>query len=119
MAISLKQELWILDFVDGGQSWAMSMIQVALNQSEPINLAAMAVHHIIDEDLVDCKPYTTFNIPNKLNTRYLIGHNIDYDIKAMQRTGFDFNAQLRQSFEPICTLAMARRLWLTLGKAIH
>lgn len=79
--------------------------------SEPISLGAMAVHHILDEDLKDCKPFTDFKIPVRLNTRYLIGHNIDYDVQAMNRTGFDFNAQLIQPFEAICTLAMARRLW--------
>ena len=78
---------------------------------EPISLGAMAVHHILDEDLKDCKPFTDFKIPVRLNTRYLIGHNIDYDVQAMNRTGFDFNAQLIQPFEAICTLAMARRLW--------
>lgn len=103
-----------ISFVDGELVMGYEHDLGRFKPSEPISLAAMAVHHIIDEDLVDCKPYTTFNIPNKLNTRYLIGHNVDYDIKAMQRTGFDFNAQLRQSFEPICTLAMARRLWPTL-----
>lgn len=82
--------------------------------SEPISLAAMAIHHIIDDDLINCESYTTFKIPKKLNTRYLIGHNIQYDIDAMNRTGFDFNAQLLRPFEPICTLAMARRLWPTL-----
>lgn len=79
--------------------------------SESISLGAMAVHHIFDEDLQDCQPYTDFKIPQKLNTRYLIGHNIDYDVQAMNRAGFDFNAQLFDPFQSICTLAMARRLW--------
>lgn len=76
--------------------------------SEPISLGAMAVHHIVDEDLVRCPSFTTFKWP-KDNIQYLIGRNIDYDIEAVKRAGVDTS-----NIKPICTLAMARYLWPTL-----
>ncbi|HAV5431496.1 TPA: 3'-5' exonuclease [Acinetobacter baumannii] len=76
--------------------------------SEPISLGAMAVHHIVDEDLVKCPSFKTFKWP-KDHIQYLIGHNIDYDIEAVKRAGEDTS-----HIKPICTLAMARYLWPTL-----
>ena len=76
--------------------------------SEPISLAAMAVHHIIDEDLVKCPSFTKFEMP-KNDVQYLIGHNIDYDITAINRAGTDTTG-----IKSICTLAMARHIWPTL-----
>ena len=73
--------------------------------SEPISLAAMAVHHIVDEDLVKCPPFTKFKMPMN-EVQYLIGHNIDYDIAAVNRAGTD-----TAGIKTICTLAMARYLW--------
>jgi exodeoxyribonuclease X len=46
------------------------------NPGKPIELGALATHHIMDEDLVDCPPYSEFALPP---CEYLIGHNIDYD----------------------------------------
>ena len=31
--------------------------------SEPISIAAMAIHHIVDEDLVKCPSFTKFKLP--------------------------------------------------------
>lgn len=76
--------------------------------SEPISLAAMAVHHIVDEDLIKCPSFTKFKMPKDV-VEYLIGHNIDYDIAAVNRTGTD-----TRGIKAICTLAMARYLWPTL-----
>lgn len=76
--------------------------------SEPISLGAMAVHHIVDEDLVKCPSFTKFKMP-KDDVEYLIGHNIDYDIAAIQRAGTDATG-----IKAICTLAMARYMWPTL-----
>jgi len=45
--------------------------------SKPIGIAALATHHILDEELVDCPPSRTFRLPEGL--QYLIGHNIDFD----------------------------------------
>lgn len=73
--------------------------------SEPISISAMAVHHIVDEDLIKCPSFTKFRLP-KADIEYLIGHNIDYDIDAVNRAGCDTT-----NIKRICTLAIARYLW--------
>ena len=64
----------------------------------------MAVHHILETDLADQPHYTTFKLPAE--TQYIIGHNIDYDIRAIQKCGVDTS-----SIKAICTLALARKVW--------
>ncbi|WP_316348494.1 putative quorum-sensing-regulated virulence factor [Desulfuromonas acetoxidans] len=64
-----------------------------------ISMGAMATHHIMEEDLVDCLPSSTFRLPE---TRYLIGHNVDFDWRA---------AGSPQNVKRICTLALCRDLW--------
>lgn len=72
--------------------------------NQPISYGAMAVHHILEHDLIDQPLYTTFKLPTE--TEYIIGHNIDYDIQAIARCGVE-TAHLK----PICTLALARFVW--------
>lgn len=48
---------------------------------KPITLAALATHHIKDEDLHDCPPSWTFSLPAGVD--YLIGHNVDFDWRAI------------------------------------
>ena len=79
----------------------------SLEEGTEIHYASMAVHHIIPEDLADKPLYTTFRLPQ--NTIYLIGHNIDYDIEALARCGQDTT-----HIKGICTLALARDIWLGL-----
>ncbi len=74
--------------------------------SEPISLGAMAVHNIVDEDLIKCPSFTKFKIPDEFKVEYLIGHNIDYDIAAMNRAGINTSG-----IKTICTLAIARYMW--------
>ena len=69
------------------------------NPKKPIELGALATHHILDEDLKDCPDYTEFSIPNA--TEFIIGHNVDYDWNIVG------NPNIRR----ICTLALSRRLW--------
>lgn len=71
---------------------------------EPISYAAMAVHHILESDLVDQPHYSNFRLPNE--TVYMIGHNIDYDLRAIEKCGVN-----TQHIKAICTLALARRVW--------
>ncbi|MEG1233551.1 MAG: exonuclease domain-containing protein [Acinetobacter sp.] len=71
---------------------------------EPISYAAMAVHHILESELVGQPHYTTFQLPE--NTTYIIGHNIDYDIRAIAKCGIDTS-----NIKAICTLALARLVW--------
>ena len=71
---------------------------------EKISYAAMAVHHILEADIVDQPNFGTFTLPTE--TVYIIGHNIDYDIRAIQTCGVD-----TQHIKAICTLALARLVW--------
>lgn len=71
---------------------------------EPISYGSMAVHHILESDIVDQPLYTTFKLPTEVE--YIIGHNIDYDIKAIERCGISTS-----HLKPICTLALARYVW--------
>ena len=71
---------------------------------EPISYAAMAVHHILESELVGQPHYTTFSLPQE--TTYIIGHNIDYDIRAIEKCGVDTS-----KIKAICTLALARLVW--------
>lgn len=65
----------------------------------PIRLGALATHHIYDEELVDCPPSASFQLPDQVT--YLIGHNIDYDWQAAGQP------EVRR----ICTLALSRYLY--------
>lgn len=72
--------------------------------NQPISYAAMAVHHILESDLVDQPLYTSFELPT--DTTYIIGHNVDYDMAAIARCGIE-----TQDIKAICTLALARKVW--------
>lgn len=71
---------------------------------EPISYAAMAVHHILESDLAGQPHCTAFKLPE--DTVYIIGHNIDYDIRALEKCGVDSS-----KIKAICTLALARLVW--------
>ncbi|TCM59719.1 exodeoxyribonuclease X [Acinetobacter calcoaceticus] len=71
---------------------------------EKISFAAMAVHHILESDLVDQPNYREFKLPAQ--TQYIIGHNVDYDIRAIEQCGVN-----TQNIKAICTLALARLVW--------
>ena len=75
--------------------------------SEAIDYSAMAIHHIIDQDLEMYPPSSKVFIPS--DVEYVIGHNIDYDIDAIQRSmgiGSDVLANLKR----VDTLAIIRYL---------
>lgn len=72
------------------------------NPLKDITFGSMATSHICKEDVEKCAPHTDFILPKSVN--YLIGHNIDYDMKAINNTGNTHQPKL------ICTLAMARFL---------
>jgi exodeoxyribonuclease X len=59
----------------------------------------LATHHILDEELIDCPPASSFQLPHELE--YLIGHNIDFDWQAIGQP----------EVKRICTLALARKAW--------
>ena len=70
---------------------------------EPIALGALATHHILETDIAEKPSFDTFKMPQ--DVQYLIGHNIDYDIKAIQKCQPDFTVK------GICTLALCRMVW--------
>lgn len=52
--------------------------------SSPISIVAKAIHHVMKEDLVECRPSSAFRLPDTTAAFgepivYLIGHNIDFD----------------------------------------
>ena len=66
----------------------------------PCTFGATAVHHILPEDLLDKRP--SAQAPRDLpRAQYWIGHNIDFDWKALGQP----------SVKRICTLALSRSLW--------
>ena len=70
---------------------------------EPISIGAMAVHHILETDLINKPSYETFRLPEGVT--YIIGHNIDYDIQAIKLCDPSIDVK------GICTLALARMVW--------
>jgi len=72
------------------------------NPGKPISLGALATHHIMDEELVNCPASSSFKL--SAGTQYLIGHNIDFDWVAIGSP----------DVKRICTLALARSLWPSL-----
>lgn len=70
---------------------------------EPIDFGAMAVHHILESDIASKPSYETFRLPEDVH--YIIGHNIDYDIRAIKLADTEVIAKA------ICTLALSRMVW--------
>ena len=75
------------------------------NPGKPIETGAMAVHHILDEELKDCPASDTFKLPD--GVEYLVGHNIDYDWAVIGKPSLPGATPVKR----ICTLAIARKLW--------
>ena len=69
------------------------------NPGKPITLGALATHHILDEELVDCPSASSFRLPDDVS--YIIGHNVDFDWEVIGKP----------EIKRICTLALARKLW--------
>jgi exodeoxyribonuclease X len=69
------------------------------NPGKPISLGALATHHIMDEELVNCPASSTFQLPDDI--KYIIGHSVDFDWEAIGKP----------EVKRICTLALARSLW--------
>lgn len=69
------------------------------NPGKPSTFGALATHHIFPEDVGDAPPASDFRLPDDVG--YLVGHNIDFDWKAIGQP----------DVKRICTLALARRMW--------
>lgn len=70
--------------------------------STSIKFGAMATHHILPDDLVDCEQ-SEMAIPDfmQFDTDYAVGHNIDFDAEMLGGL---------PGVKRICTLALARFL---------
>lgn len=77
----------------------LSTFEQRYRPSKAIELGALATHHIYDEELHNCPPHTDFCLPP--DTRFIIGHNIDYDWMVAGRP----------PVKRICTLALARQFF--------
>lgn len=99
LAGELIQAGWI-EFLDNRLGGATRSHLQNYQPSVPIEFGAMAVHHIIDADLVGCPPSSSFALP--ADVQYLIGHNIDFDWQVIGSP-----AHLKR----IDTLAIARKLY--------
>lgn len=64
----------------------------------PISFGAMAVHHIMLQDLSGCRASSEFAMPE---TEFIIGHNVDFDWRMIGSP----------DVKRICTLALCRYLW--------
>jgi exodeoxyribonuclease X len=69
------------------------------NPGKPIDLGALATHHIMDEDLTDCPSYTEFRLPQGIE--YLIGYNVDYDWRVVGEP----------DIRRICVMALSRHFF--------
>ena len=67
--------------------------------TKPIDFGAMAVHHILPEDLEGRPPASDAVAPEDCD--YMIGHSIDFDWEALGRP----------DVKRICTRAMAEHVW--------
>lgn len=66
--------------------------------TKPIELGALATHHILPEELEGCPPAPTeFGLP-----RYIIGHHVDYDWEVLGSP---------EDVKRIDTLALSREAW--------
>lgn len=65
----------------------------------PIKYGAQATHHILCEDLIDCRDPKQLKLPKGVS--YLIGHKVDFDWQMMGEP----------NIPRICTLALSRFLF--------
>jgi exodeoxyribonuclease X len=92
-----------LDLTSGCISFQRhDMFNMRFNPERRISVKAMAKHNIINEDLRNKPSYSSFKLP--ASVLYVVGHNVDYDVRVLRRSG------ITQELKPIDTLAMARTL---------
>lgn len=65
-----------------------------------ISYGAMAVHHILPGELIQCPPSESFQLPD--DVEYMVGHSIDFDWGVVGSPA---------SVKRICTYAMAQWVW--------
>lgn len=75
----------------------ISQFESRYRPSKPIELGAKSTHHILDEELADCAPSSSFALPEGVS--YILGHNVDYD----------WDVAGKPDIKRICSLALARK----------
>lgn len=78
------------------------MYQANFNPGKPIEDGARAIHGLSDADVAGAPHHSSFIIPESI--QYIIGHNIQFDAKALGLTG-------DSPYKFICTLKLSRLLW--------
>lgn len=78
------------------------------NPQKPIEAGASKVTGIYDKDVAHLPPHSTFTLPD---TTYLIGHNVQYDLKVLRNAGVNLS-----KIKPICTCVLARQFFSELPK---
>src|SRR5699024_12753461 len=78
------------------QLTVLNTYEARFKPERPISLGALATHHILDEELVDCPPSASFSL--SAGVQYLIGHNVHYERQ------FRFRPHVKR----IITLALSR-----------
>ena len=73
-------ELGALGLKDLGTLAIADEVNMRFRPSKPIELGALATHHIMDEELVDCPPSSELQLPDMV---YAVGHNVDFDCRAL------------------------------------
>ena len=96
----------IIDITNGQVQVLQAPRDKRFNPLKPISLGSMATSHICDEDVANEPPHTDFRLPSSV--KYLVGHNIDYDMQVLKNAGVTHTPKL------ICTKAMSNFLLPTL-----
>lgn len=92
----------IVDINENGVKLVQKTRSKRYNPGKPIELGSMATSHIVDEDVANEPPHTTFELP--ASVKYLIGHNVDYDMSVLVNAGVTRTPRL------VCTKAMSSKL---------
>lgn len=85
----------------------MDAVAVRCKPDRDISFGAMSVTGICPEDVANEGDHTTVVPPlMPSGEAYIIGHNVDYDIRVAENAGVDVS-----NYHAICTLAIARDLY--------
>lgn len=88
------------DRIDVGPLSPYQTYEERFRPARSISFGAMAVHHILPQDLIGSRPSTAFELP--ADVEYLVGHSIDFDWQA---------AGSPSHVKRICTHALAQHLF--------
>jgi exodeoxyribonuclease X len=91
----ILEAAWLI-FTSPGDLTPQQQFWQRYHPAKPIEPAALAIHHIREQDMADCLPYSDFQLPT--GVPYLVGYNIDYDWRLIGQP------PLRR----ICAMALAR-----------